>query len=320
MRRFFKLLISAVCIIIMLGVSFAALVFYGPFTNLRALYVTSAMTSMNHQWLATAFISQKEINRIMNANKTISSPQNTDANKITGTDNGKVTEGSDDIQYVDISNGEYKGYMLIVNNPAKVSIGTTKQLGKKGMTVEDIVNAYGAIAGVNAGGFADKDGNGTGGTPLGILIQDGKVLYRDKSKIYSIIGMDKHNVLVLGRYTFKQIQNMGIRDAVTFQPFLIVNGVPAITKGDGGWGLAPRTAIGQTKDGRILLLVIDGRQISSIGASMKDIIDIMQRFGAYNAANLDGGASSTMVYRGKVINHPYSYYGSRDVPSAFIIK
>jgi exopolysaccharide biosynthesis protein len=113
---------------------------------------------------------------------------------------------------------------------------------------------------------------------------------------------------------------MKIRDAISFGPALIINGKPLIKKGDGGWGIAPRTAIGQRKDGTILLLVIDGRQKSSIGATLKDVQNVLLEYGAYNAANLDGGSSTTMYYNGNLINSPSDILGERAIPSAFIIK
>lgn len=88
---------------------------------------------------------------------------------------------------------------------------------------------------------------------------------------------------------------MGIRDAVSMGPFLIVNGQKSFTKGNGGWGYAARTAIGQRKDGIVLMLVVDSNATRTKGASMKDLVDIMDRYGAINAANLDGGTSSVIV-------------------------
>ena len=78
-----------------------------------------------------------------------------------------------------------------------------------------------------------------------------------------------------------------------------------ITEGDGGWGVGPRTAIGQKKDGTVLFLVIDGRQPGySIGATLRDVQDILFEKGCYIAANLDGGSSSTLYLNGKVVNKP----------------
>ena len=96
---------------------------------------------------------------------------------------------------------------------------------------------------------------------------------------------------MVGRMTAQYALDIGVRDAVSFGPALIVNGVAANYSGSGG-GLNPRTAIGQREDGAILLLVIEGRKTSSMGATMADLIDIMLEYGAVNAVNLDGGSSS----------------------------
>ena len=123
--------------------------------------------------------------------------------------------------------------------------------------------------------------------------------------------------------TAEEAIDMGIRDAVTFGPFLIVNGKASFIKGNGGWGQAPRTAIGQRKDGIVLLLVIDGRTLTRPGADMGDLTEIMQNYGAYNAANLDGGTSSVMVYNNKIINDPVDGSGShrtRPIATGFIFK
>ena len=114
----------------------------------------------------------------------------------------------------------------------------------------------------------------------------------------------------------------GIRDAVDFGPFLIVNGKSSFINGNGGWGQAPRTAIGQREDGIVLLLVIDGRQTGSIGADMNDLTRVMLDYGAINAANLDGGTSSAMSLNGKIISNPRNgnfQAKTRPVPNAWIV-
>ena len=111
-------------------------------------------------------------------------------------------------------------------------------------------------------------------------------------------------------------------DAVEFGPFLIVNGKTAKIHGDGGWGIAPRSVIAQRKDGVVLFLIIEGRLPGySTGASMNDVIDVLLRYKAYNAANLDGGASSTMSIEGKLWNRPSAggEYGGRTVSNAWIV-
>jgi exopolysaccharide biosynthesis protein len=114
-----------------------------------------------------------------------------------------------------------------------------------------------------------------------------------------------------------------LRDAVEFGPFLIVNGKASFIKGNGGWGVAPRTVIGQRADGIILFLIIDGRRPGySIGTDMSELTRIMQNYKAINAANLDGGASTGLVIENKVINKPCGVGGNglRELPMHLLLQ
>lgn len=290
------------------------IVFYGPYTELRDLWITSAMTSMSHQYLATLFFTGDTIREVMETNTTDEPEGSTDTNLI------DTNTSSNIVRVENASRNGFKAYMLVVSNPAMVSIAVTDRLYTRGQKVLDIVKQNDALAGINAGGFVDTNGKGTGGTPTGIVVSHGKIVYEDGKKKYAIIGFDEENRLILGNYSINEIKKLKIRDAVEFSPFLIVNGKSAITKGNGGWGIAPRTSIGQTADGTVLMLVIDGRQVSSAGATLKDVIGIMQEYGAVNASNLDGGSSTTLIYNGAIVNSPSSIYGPRSVVTAFVVK
>ena len=115
----------------------------------------------------------------------------------------------------------------------------------------------------------------------------------------------------------------GLTDAVSFRTHdglasaLIING--EVQSKNLGGGVNPRTAIGQCDDGSVLLLVLDGRSINTLGATMQDVADIMLEYGAVNAGNLDGGSSSVMVYGGEIINNCASVTGPRNIPTAFIV-
>ena len=152
-----------------------------------------------------------------------------------------------------------------------------------------------------------------------VFIQDGELVSGSLDDYNSVIGFNEQNKLIVGNMTGRQALEYGLRDAVTFKPIFIVNYVPVEVTGTGG-GVNPRTVIGQREDGAVLLLVIDGRQTTSLGASYSDCIDIMTQYGAMNAANLDGGSSSVMVYDGQIINNVVSMNGDRKVPTAFIVK
>ncbi len=321
MLKFFALVTG---FFILMFVLFVSLVFYsniGFFRDIRELYVETAMTTMNHQYLAKMFISKREIDRIMGKSAAFEQQQQdkTDV-KVIKLDTDESKEENKDIEVVDISAATYKGKLLIVEDPSRVKLSVSKRILKFGEKLDTLISNENAIGGINASGFSDPEGKGNGGVPVGIVIKDGDIIYSDKLAVYPIVGFNYDNVLVLGRYKKNDIMSLNLRDAVSFSPFLIVNGQPQITSGDGGWGIQPRTAIGQTKDGKVLMLVIDGRQLSSIGVTLKTLQDIMLEHGAYNAANLDGGSSTVMYYMGSLLNKPCSMYGERFLPNAFVVK
>lgn len=290
------------------------LIYYGPFTNLKEMIVTTAMTTMSHQYFATLFLSDEEIAYILEKNRPSEDIEPQVVEDIQVSQN--VTDG---IELVDVSSKSFNGYLLIINDPSRVKLAAAPRLGQVGATTSQIVEYYDAIAGINAGGFKD-DALGTGGKPDGILICDGVLKASSTNYSYSIVGLDESNrMIVSNSMTYKTMQSKNITDAVSFGPTIIVNGYPTIRSGNGGWGIQPRTAIGQKKDGTILMLVIDGRQADSLGATLKNVQDILLSYGAYNAYNLDGGASSTMVYDDKLINKPSDIMGERYVPCAFIV-
>ncbi|MDD3304199.1 MAG: phosphodiester glycosidase family protein [Clostridia bacterium] len=293
------------------------LVFYGPFTNVRDMIVTTAMTTMTHQYFATWFLSDEQIDSILKANRPEENIESQDISDITINENSESDKNG--IEVVDVSSSTFKGYLMIVNDPSRVKLASAPKLGKVGATTSQIVEENNAIAGINAGGFQD-DALGTGGKPDGLVIENGELISGNSYTSYGIVGLDASNRLVVSNaMTYNKAKALGLKSAVAFGPVIIINGQPTIRSGNGGWGIQPRTAIGQTKDGKILMLVIDGRQTSSLGATLKNVQDILLQYGAYNAFNLDGGASSTMVYDGKVVNSPSDIMGERYVPNAFIV-
>lgn len=297
------------------------LIYYGPFTNTRDMIVTTSMTTMTHQYFATFFLSDEKIEEILKKNRPeeVLADQNLDDIKIDTASTEEAVNPTDGIELVDVSSSTFKGYLLIVSDPSRVKLATAPRLGKVGSTTSQIVEEYDAIGGINAGGFAD-DALGTGGKPSGILIEDGELKTTNYGGSYSIVGLDAdHKMIVSNSMTYTRMKQLNLQSAVSFGPVIIINGQPTIRSGDGGWGIQPRTAIGQRKDGTILMLVIDGRQADSLGATLKNVQDIFLQYGAYNAFNLDGGASSTMYYNSKLVNNPSDIMGERYVPCAFII-
>ncbi|RUS46749.1 phosphodiester glycosidase family protein [Cohnella sp. AR92] len=216
----------------------------------------------------------------------------------------------------------YHGYLLTVSDPKKVRLGVTSTKGK-GEKVTSMVKRTGAIAGVNAGGFADPNWKGNGFQPIGLVISQGKVFYRDigMDQNTQIVGIDKDGKMIAGRYTINELLKLGISEAVSFAPRIIVNGKGQIKNHKDGWGIAPRTVMGQKEDGSILFLVIDGRQLGySVGADLYDAQQIMLDHGAVIAANLDGGSSTVLVTEGgEIVNKPSSTHGERYLPTAWLV-
>jgi exopolysaccharide biosynthesis protein len=312
------ILIFLLCIIVFLSGALT-MVFKGPYPRTRALVVNTVMETSAAKFIARIYLSEDEIEAIQKSN-TVGDfdDETTDTDEIVVPTMGQ--EESKSIEIIDIEGGTYKGKMMIVKDPSRIAVATIPKFGEgEGQRTHEIIIANDAVAGINAGGFLDYGGKGDGGTPDGIIIQNGELRYGSMNGTYNVIGFNKDHILTLGKMTGREALDLGVQEAVSFGPFLIMNGEPAQALGTGG-GLNPRTAIGQRKDGAVLLLVIDGRQPSSLGGLYTDLIDIMQEYGAYNAANLDGGSSTVMVYEDKIINSCVSLYGPRRTPSAIIVK
>ncbi|MBR2705458.1 MAG: phosphodiester glycosidase family protein [Clostridia bacterium] len=321
----FKKFLTIVVDLIIIGGAIGFFLLYGPFDKFRTWYITTAMTTMDHQYLATWFYNEETIQYVLDHNKVIEVQGETDTSLInTGSVDQPTTYENEyeravlerdknhpDYKIIEIKEKNFEGYLAMVYDPSKIHTLVTARLNVSGQYVTTMAENSKAVLAINGGGFDDENHNSSGGSPLGLTIQNGKVI---TSKYYGgaggVIGFDEDNKLVLGRWTAAQAKERNVRDAVTCGPFLIINGEASTVVGNGGWGDAPRTAIGQRRDGIVLWLVVDGRRVGMPGADMDDLIRIMQRYGAYNASALDGGTSSVMVENYKVINDPIDSTGA----------
>jgi len=213
---------------------------------------------------------------------------------------------------------EYAGKLALVKKPERVIVGTCDALFSYGAFVSEIVSNYDAVLGINASGFADFDGNGTGGEPYGFLKSQGKLLQEPVADGWKVIGFDENDFLQVGAFDNTET----LRDGVEFHPALIINGENMV-EGTGLNEQQPRTAIGQTEDKTVLMLVVDGRQLHSFGISIERCAEIMEKYGAYQASMLDGGSSSVMVYNGREITSPTTLSQNsegRYLPDAFLVQ
>ena len=301
------------------------MVYYGPFKKVKTTVVGAVMTTLTLQWIATSFLSDKQIKQIMSEQKIESIVQN----KSDGVNSGVKVKNKNDksIERYEITGKRFKGYILVINDPTRIKVGYSSMLGKEGQLTSDIARDNNAIAAINGGGFTDEISGalwaGTGANPEGIIMSGGKIVYNDiknANEKIEVVALTKLGKLLVGRHTINEMKKIGVTEAVSFGPAMIVNGKKTINSGDGGWGIAPRTAIAQRKDGAIIFIVIDGRQINSLGATLREVQDELYKLGAYNATNLDGGSSSTLFYNGEVINNPCDSLGERSVPSIVYVE
>ncbi|MEK8131337.1 phosphodiester glycosidase family protein [Paenibacillus filicis] len=224
------------------------------------------------------------------------------------------------IKVEDISSQFYKGKKMYVYDPTTIKIMTPSKVGE-GERITSMVNRTGAVAGLNGGAFNDPEGLGNGFAALGMIVSEGEIIFTDQdgSIPQHIVGFTKEGRLVVGKYDAFELRDMGVTEAVSFYPRLIANGKPLITSGDGGWGRAPRSVVGQRADGTVIFIVVDGRQTHSVGATLKEMQDLLLEEGCVIAGNLDGGASSELVVDGELVTKPSSRYGERRLPSAFLV-
>ena len=320
-----------------IGIISGLTLLYGPWANFREWLITTAMTTMTHQYYATWFFDDDVINDVLNRNKIVEIKEDTDTNQInmaatktTEYDNEyerQILERDDDnndYKIIEINEKKFTGYLVAVYDSSRIQTVCTKNLGRSGQYLTTMAEDNDALIAVNGGGFDDPNFSSTGGSPLGVTICNWAYTSQDQyNGAGGIIGFTRANKLILdSKVTVTEAKNKDIRDAVTFGPFLIVNGKASSVVGNGGWGTAPRTAIAQRTDGIVLFLVIDGRTASKPGADMDDLITVLKRYGAYNAANLDGGTSSVLVVNNTIVNDPIDSAGAhktRPIATGFIL-
>lgn len=308
---------------------------HGPSKSARNLFVTTVLETGQLKFLASVFLSEEEITEIVNANSLVTMDTEVDTDLINVDDTTK----KELIEIYKVSGNNFEGTMMVINDPSKISLATTYPWSEYGKELDKLVTENNALAGIN-GGLYYSDAN-KGGRPLGVTVSNGEI--QDMSLGATglhLIGFDEENILRIidiSNMNRSAIENLikteKIRDAVTFQEEssdsnnhfvkLIINGEKRELNGLGS-GANPRTAIGQREDGSVLFLVTDGRgKNGHLGATAADLIEIMSEYGAVNAANIDGGSSSTMYYNGEYLMTSVTFYYSNSswrLPTAFIVK
>lgn len=287
--------------------------------------ISTAMVTKSHQWIAYTFYSEETISEVTSQNKYIPLTDDVKLDEIVIDTSEKENYESEydeqiltrdpnneDYKYIKVKlGGKYDGHLVAIYDPSKVELIASKTFntGTGQERVKDMCKRHNGIVCINGGRFKDTTGYGSD-VPKGTLIKNGKIIWSDTSKATNLIGFNKDNKLVLAKKTANEAIEMGMRDALEFGPFLIVNGKKLqYESAAGGYDRAARVAIAQRKDGVVLFLVTEG--VHTKGPTLVEVIDILEKYGAYNAANLDGGTSAQLVIENKLINIPLTVYGKK---------
>jgi exopolysaccharide biosynthesis protein len=308
-------------------------------SDLRNLWIETAMTTGDHQWLAEMVFPKFVIVNVMD--KQINPNVMNDIDLVNpdavhtlqpGTEGELDEQGNlivvddkeQEIRIVKITGSGFVGHMLFVADASRVVVQTTDKPGIRGQFISNLCEAADGIAAINANGFADTEGHGSGGQIIAWTVSEGKEWGRGSKSEYISMGFDEDDRLVVGN--LKNFEDYNIRDLVQYQPALIIDGKQVISykrDGSAGWGLQPRTVVGQTSEGTVILVVVDGRQPGySLGITMGEISDILFSYGVVNAAACDGGSSSIMYYDDHFMGVPSTPMKDtgRYLPNAIVVK
>ena len=350
----------------------------------RTIYIETAMSTMNHKWLATYFIPKSVIDAVMakrqeefDKQANLQSSWGTEEeDSETETEEENVAEkefyekyweldtpsirnyfasnaslvangydsiliedlegdlglktASDDsllvldtennLMVIGVAGNHFVGKLAIVKNPEQVELIKASAFGSVGEMVESIGQRTDSLIAINGSAFVDPKGHGSGGTLNGVMLLDGQAYGTAKNGYWKLVGMKNDNRMYISNY-YQTNDVSNYKWGVEFFPALIVDG-QNVVDGTFGMGLQPRTAIGQSRNGDCMMLIIDGRQPGySVGCTVADCSKILERYGAFQAMNLDGGSSSVMWYRGQLITRSSSVSKrGRYVPSGLVIR
>ena len=212
----------------------------------------------------------------------------------------------------------FRGVLILAKYPDRLSCAAAENWGIEGQTAGQIAAAHGALVAMTASGFRDSEKEGTaqtgaamcGGVPYGEHLKPGykRIELRGDDRLYVVDAPDEFHP--------------DCTDASEWSPALIVDGQTVVTKEDHYNARNPRCCLGQTADGTVLMLCIEGRYLDSLGATAPECAEVLARYGAYQAMNLDGGTSAILWYDGRYITRcsdPDRPEG-RPLPNCWIYK
>ena len=209
-------------------------------------------------------------------------------------------DGKNKLMLVRVKGSGYQGVLAILKSPEDLRCCPAQNLGSIGEVLESLVPRCNGVLGINGSGFSDWNGVGNGGKLKGYAMCSGEEYgkhFTDSRKRMELHEDNKFYIV-----DAKNETTPGTRDAVEFRPALIIDGVPLVDELSGFMSIQPRCVLGQSKDGDVLMLIVEGRLVGrSLGIGLPACTKIMQRYDAYQAMNMDGGTSAVMWYDGEYV-------------------
>lgn len=193
---------------------------------------------------------------------------------------------------------------VIVSDPSYLKTAFAKSSYGKNITekTSTIANRVGAILAINGDYYGVQE--------KGYVLRNG-VIYRNTSvsnKEDLVIYEDgSFEVINESEVTLEELLEKGAYNVLSFGPALVENGNISVDENEEvGKAMSsnPRTAIGIIDENHYVLVVSDGRTNDSVGLSLYELAQFMQKLGSVTAYNLDGGGSSTMYFNGNIVNNP----------------
>ncbi len=285
--------IGAVVILLVLSI---LLICHGPSISARQLFVTTVLETGQLKFLASVFLSEAEIQAMVNQNSMKPMDEDVDlsliqvaiksqdANIVNNSASASITDGPtasdtntgansqesvntpsdprDGIEVLPVSGRTFYGTMMIIEDPSRVSVATTYPWGEYGKNLDVIAKDSGAIAAVNGGLYASYEN--TGARPYGVAVSNGQIQLNQPSSwpgLY-MIGLNNDNILV--------IKNLAGMSASQFEAYVKENGI--------------RDAVAfqeeaSDKNNHFVQLIINGeaRELNGMGSGLNPRTAIGQR-------------------------------------------
>lgn len=208
-------------------------------------------------------------------------------------------DAANGLMVIRITGSTYRGVLVIGKDSSRLKCAPSSSWGSIGERAGQIAEANDGLVAITGSGFGDGAGVAEGADQAGGAMFSGVARGTHYPWGYKRVELHLDNRLYITDADDGYSANC--TDATEWTPALIVDGRIVVSAADGYTALNPRACIGQTKDESILFLGIEGRYLDSLGCDANECAEILARYDAYQAMNVDGGTSAILWYQGEYI-------------------